>query len=135
MSASGSPPYTPFVITVERAAGAVVVAPRGELDLATAGTLDRAVRNLWSTAGDRVLIDLRPLDFIDSSGLRALLTLREATAGGKRELELRPGTAAVQRIFAVTGTGHLFRWSPEPGSMGAEDGQTDRLGRSASGDA
>lgn len=110
MSASGSLPFTPFAVSVSRTADEAWVAPRGELDLATADELARRVRDLWSAGSDAVLIDLRPLEFIDSSGLRTLLALRETAARDSRALALREGPPVVQRIFDLTGTRELFRW-------------------------
>ena len=110
MSANGSSPFAPFAVDVSHEGDQALVAPRGELDLATADQLAQAVDDVWSAGADRVLIDLRPLEFIDSSGLRALLALREAAARDRRELELRPGPSVVQRIFDLTGTRELFRW-------------------------
>ena len=110
MSANGSSPFAPFAVSVSREADATSVAPRGELDLASADALARTVTDLWSAGADHILIDLRPLEFIDSSGLRTLLALREQAARDRREFELRAGPPVVQRIFDLTGTRELFRW-------------------------
>ena len=107
---NGSSPFAPFAVSVSRGADETLVAPRGELDLAAADELAQAVTDLWSAGADRILIDLQPLDFIDSSGLRTLLALREAALRDRRELALRAGPPAVQRIFDLTGTSGLFRW-------------------------
>lgn len=54
---------------------AVVLAPRGELDIATAGRLAEAADRV---PGDTPLlvVDLRAVTFLDSSGLRGLLLVR-----------------------------------------------------------
>ena len=110
MSPTGSSPFAPFAVSVSRVADEAFVAPRGELDLATADTLAKTVSDLWSDGADRILIDLQPLEFIDSSGLRALLGLREVALRDDRGLALRDGPPVVQRIFDLTGTRSLFRW-------------------------
>ena len=110
MSANGSSPFAPFGVSVARVADEAFVLPRGELDLASADTLAKTVTDLWSAGAEQILIDLQPLEFIDSSGLRALLSLREMAARDSRALALCPGTPAVQRIFDLTGTRELFRW-------------------------
>ncbi len=112
MSTNGSPPFPPFAVTVVRDGVEVAVAPQGELDLASAGALTQAVHQAWAAGSEGVTIDLRPLEFIDSCGLRALLALREAAARDGRDLALRPGPSVVQRIFELTGTRDLFRWHP-----------------------
>ena len=110
MSANGSPPFPPFAVTVVRDGAEVAVAPAGELDLASADELTRAVHGVWSSGSHSVLIDLEPLEFIDSSGLRALVALQEDASVKGRNLSLRPGPSVVQRIFDLTGTRGLFRW-------------------------
>ncbi len=110
MSASGFPRYAPFAVSVARSAAEVVVAPSGELDLASVDELTREVHELWSDGARRVLVDLEPLEFIDSSGLRALLSLREDAVRDGHDLALRPGPPVVQRIFDLTGTRELFHW-------------------------
>ena len=110
MSANGDAPFAPFIVSVSHESSEVAVAPHGELDLGTADELTEKVHGLWSAGDEAVLIDLEPLEFIDSSGLRALLALRETAVHDGHELTLRPGSSVVQRIFDLTGTARLFRW-------------------------
>ena len=110
MSADGCPTFAPFEVAVTRAARECAVVPRGELDLASIDELTRQVRTLWADGSRRVLVDLTPLQFMDSSGLRGLLDLREAAARDGHDLALRPGPPVVQRIFELTGTMRLFDW-------------------------
>ena len=114
MHATAGRSFTPFAVTIARDGSVAAVAPQGELDLASAGALTQAVHEAWSAGSDRVLIDLRPLEFIDSSGLRALIGLSEAAARDGRDLALRPGASVVQRIFELTGTRDLFHWHTGP---------------------
>ncbi len=100
----------PFRVDVASDAGQAAVIPFGELDLASADELAREVRDLWSGGADRIVIDLGSLAFMDSSGLRALLALRESAHQDASELALRAGPPALQRIFDLTGTHELFSW-------------------------
>jgi anti-sigma B factor antagonist len=74
----------------------------GEIDLATAGELTAAVRTALDDAS--VVIDLRGVSFMDSSGVRALDTaLREAAARG-RELRVTDGLQpGVVQVLEMTG--------------------------------
>ena len=110
MSADGSPPFTPFAVSVSRGAREAVVAPHGELDLASIDELMTHVHDLWASGSRGVLVDLTPLEFLDSSGLRGLLDLREAAARDGHHVALRRGPPVVQRIFDLTGTARLFDW-------------------------
>jgi anti-anti-sigma factor len=49
---------------------------------------------------------------MDSTGLRALLSLRGRCAAGGVELVLRRGPRVVQRLFALTGSERAFTFEP-----------------------
>ena len=92
------------------AQGAVLTL-RGELDLASAPALEHELSEIEATDPGRMLIDLSGLDFMDCAGLGVLLRAqRNAHAGGRR-LELRRGTAQVQRLFVLAGLADRFVFS------------------------
>ena len=77
-----------------------VVAPRGELDLLTADEVQAALRARPAEC-DVVVLDLRGLTFLDTSGMRLTLeTLQELDRAGVRFAVLRGGPD-VQRLFAL----------------------------------
>jgi anti-sigma B factor antagonist len=65
-----------FSLSVVPNRSEVVVVPMGELDVSCADALDAEVRELRRSGFDRVVIDLRGVEFMDSTGLRVLLSLR-----------------------------------------------------------
>lgn len=78
------------------------VSVTGELDLATAPSLERKLSRCQKEA-KLVVLDLRELSFIDSSGVRAIM--KEATrarAAGGRLVVLR-GPSDVDRVFGLMG--------------------------------
>jgi anti-sigma B factor antagonist len=76
-----------FDLTVDRdERGAARLTLRGELDLATAARLEQAL----AQSGDDVLLDLRGLTFMDSTGVRVLLEAAEAGPAGL-QIVLPPG--------------------------------------------
>ena len=89
--------------TTLTSAGDALIALTGELDLSGAAALDEELDRL--AAHDRVrrvYIDLRELEFMDSSGLR-LVALAERRLGAvDRPLVLVRGPETVQRVFAIT---------------------------------
>jgi anti-sigma B factor antagonist len=98
-----APPPTEFEVREGRGAeGVVTLRPTGELDIATAGRLERALLD-DRAPGDRVVLDLAELEFIDSTGLRAIVRGAEAARRDGWELRLRPGPPAVQRVFEIAG--------------------------------
>ena len=105
-----SSPRRAFSISVVPDRSEVAVVPDGELDLASASALTDAVRELRDAGFDRIVIDLREIEFIDSTGLGVLLSLRNDAKRDGHALMLVPGPRAVQRIFDLTATRGLFDW-------------------------
>jgi anti-anti-sigma factor len=103
----------------ERARVRIVVA--GELDLAGVPRLEQTLRTFLYTGFGRVVIDLRRLSFIDSTGLHLILRYAEAARRADVRFGLIPGPPAVQRIFELTGTDALFDFeAPTPNHATSE---------------
>ena len=92
----------------------VVIALAGELDLAGAATLEQELAGVEARA---VVVDLRGLGFMDSSGLRALAVaaLRAQSAG--RRFALVPGAAQVMRVFDITRMRERLEFVADPGEL------------------
>jgi anti-anti-sigma factor len=103
----------PFTVRVELHGDAQVVVPTGELDLATAPSLDAALDRAFAAAGTgRVVLDLRELEFIDSSGLRSLLTARRRAEASGAGFSLVAGHRALERTLDIAGVRQVFSWTP-----------------------
>jgi anti-sigma B factor antagonist len=75
----------------------------GEVDLATVPELNRLLDQLAEGEHSRLLIDLRGVEFMDSTGLGSIIrALHAADANGHR-LAVRRGSPQVQRLFELTG--------------------------------
>jgi anti-sigma B factor antagonist len=94
--------FAPFRIDVEQASDSVRVAPVGELDLATVDKLRAEVERLRGADVTRLVLDLRGVRFLDSTGLRFVLELDGATRADGQELAIIRGPEVVHRIFDVT---------------------------------
>ena len=90
-----------LVVDLEARAGEVWVLPRGELDIDTVEEIEQALSIALASEADRVVIDLRGLEFLDSTGLRAIATVCRGDEG--QRLSLVPGPPAVQGVFNVSG--------------------------------
>lgn len=88
----------------------VVLALRGELDLTSAPVFERELVAAESSNPRRVVIDLSGLEFMDSTGLRALLIARERAQENGHELALRRGPRQVQRVLELTKTLDAFEF-------------------------
>lgn len=82
----------------------VRVCPRGALDVATASVLEEQLAELRAAGFRRLLIDLRELRFMDSTGLRLVLRWDAAARSDGFELGVMAGGPAIQRVFELTGT-------------------------------
>jgi anti-anti-sigma factor len=94
------------------------VALRGEIDLSTAGAVKSALTAAMADVGDATLVvDLRELTFMDSSGLHALCTLREEAVRRGNGLVLVRGPRQIHRVFELTATDGLFEFVDDAASV------------------
>jgi anti-anti-sigma factor len=77
------------------------VLPRGELDIAGTSELEEALSLAIASDAKSIVVDLRGLEFLDSTGLRALAQIHMGD-GGER-VSFVPGNDHVQSIFRVSG--------------------------------
>jgi anti-anti-sigma factor len=101
-------PPEPFRCDVEPSQGKVHVIPRGEIDLASVTVLEGKLRELRETGFDHLVVDLREVTFMDSTGLRLILGWDDESRAEGVDFELIRGEPVVQRLFDITGvTGRL----------------------------
>jgi anti-anti-sigma factor len=93
------------------AAQEVVLRLRGELDLSSIGALEAAIGR-HPLDGPALVVDLRELEFMDSSGLRVMLALHCRQAATRVSF-LAPGEQ-VGRLLDVTGVRPMLRWVADP---------------------
>jgi anti-anti-sigma factor len=89
----------PLTLDTQQAGQTAVIALTGELDLAGAATLEQELALVPAGA---VVLDLRGLEFMDSSGLRAIVTAAQRVQSAGRRFALVPGAAQVMRVFEIT---------------------------------
>ena len=90
-------------LEVSRQADEALVLLAGELDPHSADSLAEALHELGSDESiRRVVLDLSGVAFIDSSGLRVLLSAHEALTAGGAALVLRSPSDAVCRLLEIT---------------------------------
>jgi anti-sigma B factor antagonist len=105
----------PFSIDVARQGDRTVLTLSGELDLATVGELEDAV-NGRLREGEELVIDLRSLQFMDSSGVRALVAGHAAAqeGGGSLVIVRAPHGSEVDRVIDVSGIATALGMVDEP---------------------
>jgi anti-anti-sigma factor len=97
-------PPEEFSIAASDRDGRAHLTLRGELDLASAPELEQLV-NERLDAGSDVVVDLRGLEFMDSSGIRVLVAAHaRAARNSTRLVVVRPAEGtAVAKIVEVSG--------------------------------
>ena len=79
------------------------VRPRGEIDLAAVDRLRRHIDQCVTAGNTRVVLVLRDVTFMDSTGLHLILETDAAARQAEWELQLIQGPARVQRVFELAG--------------------------------
>jgi anti-sigma B factor antagonist len=89
-------------IDVTQSSGVAIVAPRGDLDMATVQDVRRALAGLLDRGQSRLLVDLDDVGYIDSSGIGALIgAMKQARAAGG-DVRLCALQDDVRAIFEIT---------------------------------
>lgn len=101
-------------LEIQRLAAAdwVLLAAKGEIDLATVGKLESAIGAVLEEGTKRLVIDLNDVSFLDSTGLRTLLAAHTKLEelGGSLAVVVVGGP--VQRLLDITGIGSTMNVYP-----------------------
>jgi len=89
-------------VTTEDRNGLVHMALVGELDLSSVAKVQEELRRIEADAPDTLVVDLSKLTFLDSTGLRCIVTADERARNEGRKIVIVRGPDAVQRVFAIT---------------------------------
>ncbi|MEV8541036.1 STAS domain-containing protein [Streptomyces sp. NPDC051572] len=91
--------------------GTLVVTVAGEIDQETGGSLRKALE-LPEDAAPRVVIDLRHVTFMDSSGINILIAVQTALAEAGGRLRLAGAAPPVLRIIQLVGIDGFIECHP-----------------------
>jgi anti-anti-sigma factor len=91
----------PFRVDVHPERDVVRVAPVGELDCAAVAQLQAQLDELRRSGFEHVVLDLRQLTFMDSSGVALILDENLAARRDGRDFVLIDGAPAIQRVLKV----------------------------------
>lgn len=94
----------PFNVSTERTDNTARVRMIGELDIGTAEQAESEIRQAESAdSSTTVVLDLGGLTFMDSTGLRLLVSADARAREAGRRLAIVRGPDAVQRVIELTG--------------------------------
>lgn len=100
---AGVPSAKAFTVEVRRGESASIVVPVGELDLANVDLVEESLQQLAGGGMTRIVLDLRRLSFIDSTGIRLVLRWQVRSREAGFVFELVQGPPEVERVFHVSG--------------------------------
>jgi anti-anti-sigma factor len=110
-----TPPPDLFSCDVGRNRSSAWVRPSGDLDLDTVHRVETALTELRDDGCGNLVLDLRGLTFMDSTGLRLVIRWQAAAHDDGFRFAVVPGPEVVQRVFRLTGMdAHLSLAEPPP---------------------
>ena len=92
-----------FRVEVRNADATTVISVSGELDLASSPALEEELERVAQSDAQVVVVDLRNLEFMDSTGLSVLVRAHQRAEEHGRRLGLVNGSQQVQRLLTLTG--------------------------------
>ena len=103
-----------FSVDVREGEQAVVVDVRGELDLASSPALEQRLESREVRSAGLVIVDLRQLDFMDSTGLSVLVRAHQRAASNGQRFAVVRGPQQVQRLLTLTGVAERLTLADTP---------------------
>jgi anti-sigma B factor antagonist len=88
----------------------------GELDIASAPLLEDTIASLAANGTGRIVVDLSGVTFMDSTGLRALLSGDKLCAANGQAFALSGASGPVRRLFELTGVAGTLQFEPGSGA-------------------
>ena len=110
-----------FRVDVSNDGRASVITVSGELDLASSAALDEQLARVASSGVDQVVVDLRELEFMDSTGLSTLVKAHQRAEEAGQQFGLVRGPQQVQRLLSLTGVEERLRFADTPEELLGED--------------
>ncbi len=89
-------------VDTEEREGLVRVSLRGELDLSTVEKVEDELRRIEARGDELLVLDLSGLTFLDSTGLRLMVTADQRARKAGRRVALVKGPETVHRVFTIT---------------------------------
>jgi len=81
----------------------VRLALAGEFDLSNATQVEDAIKDVERESPELIVLDLRELTFMDSTGLRVMVSADARARDKSRRLVVVQGPESVHRVFRITG--------------------------------
>ena len=106
--------HSTFRSDVRREGRAAVIVVSGELDLASSPALEDVLADVQTTDVVLVILDLRKLEFMDSTGLSVVVKAHRRFRSTGRRLALVKGSQQIQRLLDLTGVAEKLMLADTP---------------------
>ncbi len=114
-----SGPPSQLVIPERRVGHRLVLAPAGEVDIATVDTLREALARAVDSGASDLWLDLTDVAFMDSMGLTALVEARATIDGAPRHFAIICPDGPVRHVLEVAGLDRLAPIHPDRSAANA----------------
>jgi anti-sigma B factor antagonist len=104
-------------IATRRGPDRLILELEGELDMASSALLHEVLARANSERSSTVVLDLRGVRFLDSTGLKAIFRARKAVRERGQEFAVTPGSAQVQRLLSITHLDEHLRTIDSPDAL------------------
>jgi anti-sigma B factor antagonist len=91
-----------------------VITVSGELDLASSAALEEELVRVAESDSEQVILDLRELEFMDSTGLSTLVKAHQRAQEAGQRFGLVRGPQQVQRLLSLTGVAERLPFADTP---------------------
>lgn len=108
---------TLLTLDIENGDRAVRLALKGELDISSAGRVEEQLGKLQDGDPELFVLDLRELEFMDSTGLRLIVRADEAAREQGTRFVIVRGPEPVQRVFEIVGLDSRLDMADEPPAL------------------
>jgi len=105
-------------VSTEERDDRILISLAGELDIATAPRIEEALRAAEEKGPALLVLDLRELEFMDSTGLRTILAADARAGESGRRLAVVQGDENIRRVFEVTRLYERVEIVDDPGDVG-----------------
>ena len=119
MNGEGGDSQSSLQTSLERQGSTVTLSLSGELVLSSVDAFRAALEEVGAEPPSLLVIDLRGLEFLDSSGLRAIVASEGHALGNGYELQIVRGREQVDEVFRVTGLENRLPIVDAPPSNGS----------------
>lgn len=98
-----APALSDFSVGVRSEHRAAILVASGELDLASAPVLQAHLERAWQSGAGQVIVDLRDVEFMDSTGLHEIISAHRHAQESGLAFGVVDGREQVHKLLSLTG--------------------------------